>query len=535
MSKRQVERSWSTGSPDARWDYIVVGSGMGGMTTAALLAKLGKRVLVLEQHYVPGGFTHTFKRKGWVWDVGVHAVGEVTEHTMTGRVLAALTDGRLEWTSLGPVYDAFHYPDDVHIDFPDDPKRFRANLIAAFPAQVEAIDAYLALIKQTAKSMRGFLLSRALPPLAAWLTDRVVAGAGLEALRRRTADVMAEVAPDARLRTALLAQWGYYGSPPSRSAFAMHALTARHFAHGGYYPVGGSGRIAETLLKTVADAGGWTRIKASVKRIVVSKGRAAGVELDDGEIIRAGKVVSAIGALETVERLLPAEYHDAGWSKAIGALTPSPAHLCLNLGFEGDIRQAGASAANQWFYSTWDVENEVWRAYEIDDVPAPVLYTSFPSLKDPAHDPGPKQRHTGEVVTFMPLEDFEPWRGSRWMKRGEDYDSFKRRLTDRLLEQIFAQMPGLEPLTVHAELSTPLSTEHFTRSAGGAIYGLEPSVERYANRWLRARTPVGGLFLSGVDVASVGVIGAMVGGVLAALSAEPLAAGRYLKSAAAGR
>ena len=89
---QRPRRDWSTKIPPGRWDYIVIGSGMGGMTTAALLAKLGKRVLVLEQHYVPGGFTHAFKRKSWEWDVGVHAVGEVTRHSMTGRLLDKLTD-----------------------------------------------------------------------------------------------------------------------------------------------------------------------------------------------------------------------------------------------------------------------------------------------------------------------------------------------------------------------------------------------------------------------------------------------------------
>ena len=75
------------GKQDETYDYIVIGSGMGGMTAAAMLSKLGKKVLVLEQHYVPGGYTHTFKRKKYLWDVGVHAVGEVTEHSMTGRLL----------------------------------------------------------------------------------------------------------------------------------------------------------------------------------------------------------------------------------------------------------------------------------------------------------------------------------------------------------------------------------------------------------------------------------------------------------------
>lgn len=133
------------------WDTIVIGSGMGGMTCAAMLAKLGQRVLVLEQHYVPGGFTHSFKRPGgYHWDVGVHAVGEVTERSMTGRLLRTLTDDRLRWASLGPVYDSFDFPDGLHIDFPDTPQRFRENLLDAFPDEQPAIDAYLQRVRDVA-------------------------------------------------------------------------------------------------------------------------------------------------------------------------------------------------------------------------------------------------------------------------------------------------------------------------------------------------------------------------------------------------
>ena len=532
MTVAKADRSWSKDAPhDGPWDDIVIGSGMGGMTAAALLAKLGRRVLVLEQHYVPGGFTHTFKRKRWEWDVGVHAVGEVTRHSMTGRVLHALTDGALEWASLGPVYDEFHYPGDFHIEFPDHPERFRANLIEAFPQRVSEIDNYLARVRRVAGEMRGFMMSRALPASGAWLTDRVVASKGLAALTRPTHEVMSEITDDERLKTVLLAQWGYYGSPPSRSGFGMHALVAKHFMHGGFYPVGGSGEIARTLLKTVANAGGWTRINAGVQRVLVEDNAVVGVELEDGEVIRASRVVSAVGARETVERLLPETYREDEWSRAIEKLPPSPAHVCVYLGFKGDIRQAGATAANKWFYGTWDVEQGMWPADRLDQ-PAPVLYTSFPSLKDPAHDPGTEHLHTGEVVTFMPITDFAEWKGTRWMKRGGDYEGLKQRITDRVLEQLFTHMPGLKAMTVHAELSTPLSTLWFTRSKGGSIYGLEPSTTRYANKWLRARTPIKGLFMAGVDVASVGVMGAMVGGLISGISAEPAAAMKYLKGVA---
>ncbi|APR81044.1 Carotenoid cis-trans isomerase [Minicystis rosea] len=499
---------------------------MGGMTTAAMLAKAGRRVLVLEQHYVPGGFTHTFKRRRWTWDVGVHAVGEVDRRAMVGRILSALTDDRLTWASLGGVYDEFHYPD-LRLDFPDDRRQFAANLREAFPGEGRAIDLYFARVREVAGTMRNYYVSRVLPPEWAPVSDPVLAGPANKLLQQRTSAVLRTVTEDARLRAVLTAQWGYYGVPPERSSFAIHALVARHFFHGGYYPVGGSASIANGLLQTVAAAHGWTRVHAPVREIMIEDGRAVGARLDSGEEIRAGAVVSAVGALPTVKRLLPPAAREAAWARSIAALAPSPCHVCLYIGFKGDIRKAGASPANKWFYETWRDDIVAWDVSRDED--APVLYTSFPSLKDPSHDPGPDQLHTGEVVTFVPYEVFAAWRDGRWKKRGEDYEAFKKRLADRLLAQILRHMPALAPMVAYTELSTPLSTEHFTRAAAGAIYGIEPTPERFQNRWLRPRTPIPGLFLSGSDMATAGVIGAMMGGVLSALSAEPLPMMSYLR------
>jgi all-trans-retinol 13,14-reductase len=527
-------RPWSTRTPDGHLDYIVIGSGMGGMCCAALLAKLGKRVLVLEQHYEPGGFTHTFKRKSFRWDVGVHAVGEVTERAMPGRLLAHLTDGRLRWTSLGPVYDEFYYPEGFRIDFPDTPEQYKANLIAAFPDQVEAIEKWFRLARETAGGMRGYYLSRTLPSGLGRHAEKLLARGATQMFERRTADVLAELTDDPKLRAVLVSQWAYYGSPPSRSSFAMQALVTRHFQWGGYYPVGGSQAIAEELLRVVAQNGGWTKIRADVEEILIEQDKAVGVRLrgrdgSDGEVIRADRIVSAAGVWATVERMLPPEYTDADWARSVAKLDPAPPHVCLYLGFEGDIREAGAGAANKWFYETWDPEVEAWDVSPGQPVPrAPVLYCSFPSLKDPEHDPGPRMRHTGEVVTFVPWKAFERWRGSRWQRRDSDYDDFKRAMHEAILAQYLEHMPGLADMIVHAELSTPLTTDHFVRPQAGSIYGLEPTPERFRNPWLRPRSPIRNLFFAGAEVSTVGVIGAMMGGVLAAVSAEPIAAVRLL-------
>jgi all-trans-retinol 13,14-reductase len=530
MSKSELP--WSKSVPAGPWDYIVIGSGMGGMTTAATLASLGRRVLVLEGHYVPGGFTHEFKRKRWHWDVGVHAIGEVTDKAILGRVLKALTGERLQWASLGDPYEEFHYPEGFRIDFPDNPKAYRDVLLEKFPHERTAIDRYFSLVRQASGAMRGYYLSRVFPERAAALLNPLLQRQAKRFTTVTLQSVLDELTTDERLKTVLAGQWGYYGSPPREGSFAIHAAVVRHFLHGAHYPIGGAGEIAKALLQKVADAGGWTAIRTEVDEILVERGRAVGVRLVGGEEIRAKRVVSAASALVTATKLLPPSERPKPWATGIHELPPAPAHLCAYLGFQGDIRAAGAGSANQWFWKTWRTDGCTWD-WETE-AEAPVLYTSYPSLKDPSHDPGPDLLHTGEIVTFVPYEKFAKWKGTGWMKRGAEYDALKADLLQRLLDGLFAHRPGLKPLLRHAELSTPITTEHFVRPAAGSIYGIASSPARYANPWLRPRTPVKDLFLSGCDVGAAGVMGAFVGGILCATAAEPLEVLPWLRRVNAG-
>ena len=539
--ERTKPRYWSKRLPKdfpaTDWDTLVIGSGMGGMTTASMLARLGHKVLVLEQHYVPGGFTHTFTRKGYTWDVGVHAVGEVTPQSMTGRLLRDLSGGKLEWTSLGPVYDEFYWPprhdqeEVFRIDFPDTPDGFRDNLIEAFPDEVEAIDTYLRLVREVAGAMKGYYMSRIVPHSLSGPAEFLFARSAQKWLTKSTEEVVNGLTQNQALRAVMTAQWGYYGSLPQHSSFAMQALVVKHFLWGGYYPVGGSAEIARTLLKTVADAGGWTRIVAPVQEILVEDGQAVGVRMDDGEEIRAKRVVSAAGIISTVKRLLPESEKAKPWAvEATTNIEAASAHVCLYIGFKGDITKAGASAANKWFYRVYSSETDSWEVRE-DGVPqtAPCLYCSFPSLKDPLHEPGPEERHTGEVVTFVPWDVYEKWSGTTWRKRGEDYDAFKKEVEDALLKDFLTCMPELEPLIDYVELSTPISTETFCRPMKGSIYGIEPTPERFENSQLKPRARLPGLFFSGSEVTTVGVMGAMMGGVLCAAAIEPMGVFNHIR------
>lgn len=515
-------RSLSKGIPDGKWDVIVIGSGIGGMGCAAALAKQGKRCLILEQHYVPGGFTHTFTRKGYSWDVGVHCVGEMSERDIPGQILSWLTDGELKWQHMGAKYEHFYYPDGFEIDFPSNYDGFRRALEEKFPKEREGIALYFKTVKEAVKEAKPYFGMKMLPEWAGRAGTQVMRAINRKDYwTRTTRDVLREIIPNPKLRAVLVGQWGYYGSTPSESCFAIHAMVVAHFMRGGYYPVGGSAAIANGLLKTVKAAGGETIVRAPVAEILVQGGKAVGVKLEGGgQEILAERVVSAAGARITAEDLVPGEWKETPWARAIREIPPSPPHLSLYLGIEGDIRAAGGTLGNQWFCETWDMERRDWEVQDPGSE-APMLFMSFPTLKDPTHDPGPTQRHTAEVVTFVPWKAFEKWKGTRRGHRDPEYMVFKKSIEERLIAQLRSHVPRIMDLVKYHELSTPLSTVHFTRAIHGAIYGLEATPRRFKSPHLQTRTPIKNLYMAGADVTSLGVTGALVGGVLAAATIEP--------------
>jgi all-trans-retinol 13,14-reductase len=290
-------------------------------------------------------------------------------------------------------------------------------------------------------------------------------------------------------------------------------VTSSYFS-GAYYPIGGPARFAEALGETVRAAGGELRTRATVSEIRVTGGRVSGVRLVDGEAIDAPVVVSAMGARNTIAAL-PVDVSPE-WRRDVEALRSGVSYVALYLGFRGDIRVHGATAANVWIYESNDI-GRVWERPTEED--APSLYVSFPSLKDPAHqDP---ERHTAEVVAICRWDPFSAWSGSASGHRPEDYKATKAWIGENLLAQFNRHFPQLAPLIDFHEISTPLSQASFVQSDYGAMYGLEMSPERMSHRALRVRTPVSGLLLAGQDAASPGIQGAFMGGFMGAASIEP--------------
>jgi all-trans-retinol 13,14-reductase len=519
MSNR-IGRSYKQhGIPSpASYDAIVIGSGLGGLTAASMLARHAhQRVLVLERHYTAGGFTHTFHRPGYEWDVGVHYVGDVHRPgSLLRRAFDHLTDGELTWADMGEVYDTIVIGDERY-EYVAGRERFRQRMHGYFPQHTAAIDRYLERIRETVRTSKKYFLEKALPPLLGRLASPLLRGPALRESNRTVKDVMAEITSDARLTAVLTGQYGDYGLPPSQASWFMHALLVGHYLAGGAYPVGGSSRIAATMLPGIENAGGAVITSAEVQQILVADGKAVGVRLASGEEIRAPRVISDAGLAITAGKLLPRDVAArAGLAPTIPGAPPSYAHLSLYLGLKHDAAALGLRTSNLWCYPHEDHDRACAEFVRNPDAPLPVAYLSFPSAKDPDFARRFPGRATVEVVGLAPYEWFARWADSPWKKRGQDYEAFKQKLADRMLDALTRQCPQIAGKVDHAELSSPLTTTTFAGHPHGEIYGLSHTPARFAARQLRPHTGISGLFLTGADICTAGVGGALMGGILTA-------------------
>ena len=502
------------------YDVIVIGSGIGGLTTAGLLARAaGKRVLVLERHTEPGGLTHTFRRDGASWDVGVHYIGQVGPGSRARAYFDYLSGGELEWNRMPDAYDRFVYPD-LDLSVSSDPDSYERELVAAFPQEARAIHRYFKAVRRTtAWTTMGFVQGMVPRPMASLL--RLAQRMGGRTATGTTKAYLDSHFRSPVLKAVLASQWGDYGLPPSRSAFAVHAMVVSHYLEGGWFPQGGSARIARTFEKGIEQTGGAVRVAQEVTEIPLDDGAASGVRVMDHRgplsrerVYRAPIIVSAIGASNTFSRLLPT-------SGDIGRLTGPARRTLEDLGtgtsavtvflrLRDDPRSIGLDGGNIWVNRDLDHERTQEHSVCLLEGRPHDVFVSFPSVKSG------ESPHTAEIISFCDADSFRQWADLPKGDRGPDYSALKERVARGMLDLAESAAPGLSDLVDYLEVSSPLTYEHYTAHPAGAFYGPPATPLRYRSDPLGPRTAIPRLFLSGQDAGSTGIMGAMMGGLAAA-------------------
>lgn len=516
MAKR-IGRKYHKKRLGEHYDSIVIGSGIGGLCTAAILAKTGQKVCVLEQHYTAGGFTHTYVRNGYEWDVGVHYIGDVQKPwSPIRRVFDYISNGELKWAYMDEVYDKIIIGDKEY-NYVAGRDNFSREMKKHFPGEEAAIDEYLKRISRVNALVPRFFAGQSLPRKLGIAYNKVRKHLLPDYFNAPTLEVMRELTNNQELIAVLTGQWGDYGHTPAESSFLVHALVAKHYLAGGNYPVGGSSKIAETIVPVIRDAGGEVFTYAEVDKIIIEGNRARGVRLANGDEIYAANIVSAAGITNTVERFLPRSVAKRyGFDKKIEKTPPSAAHICLYIGLQDTAENLGLPKTNYWVYKHNDHDRSVKEYTENPEQDVPLAYISFPSAKDPEfekHFPG---KATIEVLTLSEYKWFEEWKGTEWSKRGPEYEAYKEKLSQQLFKVLYKHFPQLEGKIDYYELSTPLSTEHFQLNEHGEIYGVVQTPERFEQDWMHPQSPIKNLYLTGQDVMTAGVGGALLSGVMTA-------------------
>ncbi len=509
----------------SHYDVVVIGSGMGGMTSAAYLSTAGKKVLLVEQYGVLGGCSHVFRRKKqWEFEVGIHYLGDCGEggHGHVPTILRSLgLDDRIEFLPMDKDgFDTIVYPD-AQLRVPASWDQYLYNVIQLFPKEEKKLRSLIGILRAI-----GTSVNRSTTPASLGGVARLVRDSGTASpwAMLPFSVLLDRIGLSSKARCMLTPEFGAYCCPPSRAPVVLHAAFLNNFfMNGGWYPKGGGQVFAAHFADVIKTHGGEIRLSTAVDEILVEHKQVKGVRLSTGEVISAPIVVSNADIKRTFLQLIKPEHVSWVGRKRVQRYRMAAPFVNGYLGVDVDLRK-GTPNTNYYSCPTWSEPDQLFKESEETQTMADIAKMSsrIPAYVHSSTTKDPENRHYApegcssiEVMTLLPtplpfLKEKEYWKNS-------EYQDFKEQTLETLIQRVEEVLPQVKGKILYKELSTPATQERYTWSTNGSAYGIEPNIWQFGPFRPKAKTEIQGLFLAGASTAwGPSVEGVMISGLHAA-------------------
>jgi len=470
------------------YDAIIIGSGLGGLSCGAYLAKNGKKVLVLEKHSVPGGYATSFRRGAYLFDSGLHMINGVGKDQHMAKFF--------EWCGVAHSIEFLKIKYSLRTVFPEHDIRLPSgdldSLIAVleenFPAEKEGIRRLFKEMVRVHEDVLKFFYSTA--PM--WQQLPVFPfryKALFSAMKKTSKEILDKHLKDDKLKALLLANYGFYGLPPSRLSVLGLFANVDYWMEGAYYPKGGDQVIPNAFVDCIRQNHGEVLLGSEVVQVVVEDGKATGVVTKKGVKYFGKDIISNASAIETYEKLVGKEKLPQKFVAKMEKMKPSNSGFGVFLGLDESFKLEPNSREDYEILVSETYDQDMDYEWILNcDVEKASFFITLCSSIDGSLTTG--NRFVMSLFHNQPYAYWKKFEASYNAGNKEEYNKEKDRLAGKLIKRAEKVIPSLSEHIEVIEIATPLTMRRYTGNFNGAIYGWANTTNQFTPMDRLTETPI---------------------------------------------